>query len=236
MAVDHALASACLPGRGVLRLYSWTSPTVSFGRNEPAREAFDPAVAAREGLAFVRRPTGGRSVLHDAEMTYSVVAPIGALGGLKSAYRRINAGLVTALQALGVDAWVSEGTAVPRLDAGPCFQAPAPGEVVAEGRKIIGSAQARLKGAVLQHGSLILKGDQDRLVRMTGRGGDARPPAALEDLVGPVAWATLVDEVWQGLRLALGGCWTEAGHSLRERERATRFERRYASDRWTWRR
>src|SRR5690606_17502269 len=103
----------------------------------------DRAVASR-AVDFVRRPTGGRAVLHDRELTYAVVVPHRALGGPRAAYRAINEALVMGLRALGVDASVSERGRVLPPDAGPCFQVAAPGEVVADGRKLVGSAQARL--------------------------------------------------------------------------------------------
>ena len=75
MAVDHALAACSSPGKAVLRIYQWSCPTVSFGRNEPTRGRYDPALGRSAGIEFVRRPTGGRAVLHDRELTYSAVLP-----------------------------------------------------------------------------------------------------------------------------------------------------------------
>ena len=83
MAVDHALAETADPDAGWLRLYRWTRPTLSLGRNEPAAGFYDFERAGRLGIDVVRRPTGGRGVLHDAELTYAVVAPVAA-GGLRA--------------------------------------------------------------------------------------------------------------------------------------------------------
>lgn len=171
MALDHALAELNEAGRGVVRFYRWTPHTISFGRNEPARGRWDQAAAGAEGLAFVRRPTGGRAVLHAHEVTYCVVVPVGALGGLRDTYVRINEGLVAGLRALGCPAEVvRQGSTLP-LEAGPCFQAPAPGEVTLHGRKLVGSAQVRLGPNLLQHGSVILSGDQSALGRLSAGGG-----------------------------------------------------------------
>lgn len=237
MALDHALARCLGANEGVLRLYSWSPHTISFGRNEPARGLYDPQVAAREGLGFVRRPTGGRAVLHAHEVTYCAVLPVRALGGLRPAYLRINEGLVQGLQALGAPAQVSvEGSVVPP-DAGPCFQVPAPGEVVLGGRKLVGSAQVRMGGAILQHGSVILDGDQSPLNRVGGRAGDPTPPATLAGALGPAAWGTVAEALARGLELALGGVWEQAGYSPPEVNEADRLENDpYRTDAWTWRR
>ena len=81
MALDHALAVCSQESRGVLRLYSWMEATVSLGRNEPARGLYDRANAVEQKIEFVRRPTGGRAVLHSNEVTYAIVIPVRALGG-----------------------------------------------------------------------------------------------------------------------------------------------------------
>lgn len=238
MALDHALAECVGPGEGVLRLYGWEPHTVSFGRNEPTAGRYDVAAAAREGLAFVRRPTGGRAVLHAHEVTYSVVLPVHALGGVRSAYLRINEGLVEGLRTLGVPAVVAQGGAALAPDAGPCFQMPAPGEVVVDGSKLVGSAQVRIGGAILQHGSVILRGDQSALARLTGGAGDPAPPATVEGVLGrPLDAAAVAAALARALRLALGGTWTEADYRSEELRRADELESdRYACDPWTWRR
>lgn len=238
MALDHALADHVGTGEAVLRLYRWAPHTISFGRNEPTAGRYDTEAATAEGLAFVRRPTGGRAVLHAHEVTYAVVAPIRAMGGVRRAYRRINEGLVDGLRALGVPAAVSEGGAVLAPDAGPCFRTPAPGEVVVEGRKLVGSAQVRLGGALLQHGSIILRGDQSAVARLSGDAPDEAPPAAVESVLGrPMDPGEVEAAVSEGLRRAVGGKWDEGGYLPTELERADELERtKYATDAWTWRR
>lgn len=237
MALDHALAESSRPGEAVLRLYGWSPATVSFGRNEPALGLYDVAAAAREGLGFVRRPTGGRAVLHAHEVTYCAVLPVDAFGGLREAYFRINEGLVAGLRSLGFPAEVArEGKALPP-DAGPCFQAPTPGEVVLFGRKLVGSAQVRMGDAILQHGSVILGGDQSALARLAGGSGDASPPATLESASGPCGWRAVAEALAGGLGLALGGTWRQGEVSPHEESRAGCLEtERYATDAWTWRR
>jgi lipoate-protein ligase A len=238
MALDHALAECLEDGEGVLRLYGWSPATISFGRNEPSRGLFDLDAARGEGIDFVRRPTGGRAVLHDAEVTYAAVFPLRALGGLREAYLLINRGLVEGLTALGVTAQVEESGEILAPDAGPCFQSPAPGEVTAAGRKLVGSAQVRVRHAVLQHGSVILRGDQSAVSRLSGGREDAPPPASVEALAGRLVTEKEVRVALAGgLRLALGGSWAEGGYQSWEIEAADRLEAaRYATNEWTWRR
>jgi lipoate-protein ligase A len=227
MAIDHALASRLREKEGVVRLYGWTRPTVSFGKNEPA---------ARIGteVDYVRRPTGGRAVLHDQELTYAVVAPLDTFGGLKEAYLRINAALAVALRSLGapVDV-VGEGAPALGPDAGPCFQAPATGEIVASGRKVVGSAQARLEGALLQHGSILMAGDQGPL----GVAGEASASITLSELLGAADLAAVTHATAEGLMGGFGGRWETGRLRDDELEAADRLEaERYGQEVWTWRR
>jgi len=254
MALDHALArsiagAAAVAGerrpagaaqaacRGVVRLYRWARPTVSFGRNEPAEGRYSREVARELGIDWVRRPTGGRAVLHAHELTYAVVAPAWAGGGPRSMYRRINEAIATALRSLGAPVTVSKGGPTAGLDAGPCFRIPADGEVVAEGRKLVGSAQARLEGALLQHGSVLLSGHQEELDRLTAGTPEKGSPVALEDLLDSVDEHAVERAVVAALAEGLGGRWEERTYDGGERADADRLEaERYALDSWTWRR
>jgi lipoate-protein ligase A len=237
MARDQALAEALTPGEGVFRVYSWDPPTVSFGKNEPARGLYDEEAAARRGVEFVRRPTGGRAVLHDKELTYSLVLPVGAIGGLKETYRTVNIGLLRGLESLGASAALAEalGPSLPP-DSGPCFQLPAEGEVTALGRKLIGSAQARIGGCILQHGSLILDGDQDLVGMLRGDTEPVSPPATLRSLLGTVPdWDALALALESGLAHTLGGTWSHGTLGEGELDAARRLEARYLDPEWTWR-
>jgi len=241
MAVDHALAACASPGEAVLRIYRWSAPTVSFGRNEPARDRYDPAAGREAGVEFVRRPTGGRAVLHDQELTYSVVLPLETGVGPRATYGLINRGLVEALRSLGVPAVMAVGRRSPAgLDSGPCFEEPAPGEVTVAGRKLVGSAQARLEGALLQHGSLLLAPGQERLATLSGEpdgSGLAQAPASLEEILGQApAWHKLVEAIVSGLSGVAGGDWHRSELREPERVKSTELGGLYASAEWTWRR
>lgn len=229
MALDHALAACLGDGEGVVRLYGWSRPTVSFGKNEPAAR-----VESGVAVDYVRRPTGGRAVLHAEELTYAVTAPLDAWGGLRNAYVGINEVLATAMRSLGalVDVAPDGGKAL-TPDAGPCFQAPAPGELVARGRKLVGSAQARLEGVLLQHGSILLGGNQGPL----GGTDSMEPPVTLSELLGSVDLELVTSMTANGFRAGFGGSWTTEGFSAAELEAAKRLEaERYGRDTWTWRR
>lgn len=168
MAVDMALLDhARAAGEGTLRVYAWSRPTLSFGRHERARGRFDAALLEAAGIDVVRRPTGGRALLHHREVTYSVTAPVAGLS-LRESYAAINALLRSALRRLGVNAMPAERRAAPVRPLGaPCFAEPNEGELVVGGgagqRKLVGSAQWRDGDVLLQHGSILLADDQSRI-------------------------------------------------------------------------
>ncbi len=168
MALDQALLDAAeRTGGAFLRLYRFEPACISFGRNEPARHSYDQDAIARRGIDVVRRPTGGRAVWHQHEVTYAVAAPVTAFGTLREAYRAIHARLVAALRFLGADVTLAPHRPRPPSTAldcvNSCFAAPVGGEVLIAGRKVIGSAQVRQGGALLQHGSILLDGSQAML-------------------------------------------------------------------------
>lgn len=171
MAIDEALLlDADRTGAAFLRLYRWDPACLSFGRNEPAAERYDRAAIERRGIAVVRRPTGGRAVWHEHEVTYAVAAPIAVFGSLRKSYRSIHRRWAVALRGLGVAAALAPERPTVRMSDGPtaCFASPAGGEILVNGRKVIGSAQVRHGAALLQHGSILLGGSQD-VVREVSR-------------------------------------------------------------------
>jgi lipoyl(octanoyl) transferase len=200
MAIDAALlrkaATATGQAVGLWRCYSFARPTVSFGRNESTRGRFDDDSVANAGLDAVRRPTGGRALLHAREVTYSVTMPLAAGLSWQVAYGAVNRLLVASLLGAGfpvavvgaddgADATrpVSANGAV-RPNGPLCFDAPAPGEISARGMKLVASAVWREREAYLQHGSILLHDDQALLVSAAGGRVPVPPPAAtLADLV-----------------------------------------------------
>lgn len=178
MATDLALLAAVRPGTATWRWYSWRRPTVSFGRNERTAGRFTPDGLAAAELEAVRRPTGGRALLHWRELTYSVALPLPASVPWRVAYDAINTVLLDALGTLGIPAHRA-GVGPPVLPDGPvCFDLPSEGEITVGGRKLVGSAVWRQEQGYLQHGSILLHDDQGMLGTMPGAVANAPPAAA----------------------------------------------------------
>ena len=170
MALDEAIMDAVGAGAAppTLRLYQWAPPCLSLGRRQPL-QGVDLAGLRADGCEAVRRATGGWSILHTDELTYSVAllpSDPRADGPILDAYRKLSAGLLAGLTLLGVAAEMKPASAsgTHNLTAA-CFEVPSAYEITAQGRKLIGSAQARPNGRVLQHGSLPLTGDIARVTR-----------------------------------------------------------------------
>lgn len=168
MATDVALlAHARATGEATLRLYAWSRPTLSFGRHERTRARFDAARLADAGVDVVRRPTGGRALLHHREVTYSVTAPAGDAESLRARCDQINARLLRALANLGITAAPAAARApTQRPGSSACFAEPNRGEIVVDGRKVVASAQFVDGTAFLQHGSILLHDDQARIAEL----------------------------------------------------------------------
>lgn len=169
MACDEAVAQSVAAGAAppTLRFYQWAPPCLSLGRRQPL-SGIDLERCTRDGVDVVRRATGGLAILHTDELTYSIATTPDdprAAGAILDAYRALSRGLVAGLRLLGIPAEMS-----PVVPAGAqgtsaaCFEVPSAYEIVAGDRKLIGSAQVRTQGRVMQHGSLPLRGDIARIV------------------------------------------------------------------------
>ncbi|MCM2531683.1 lipoate--protein ligase family protein [Neobacillus pocheonensis] len=174
MALDEALLEWHSEGKipPVIRFYGWDPATLSVGYFQKVEKEIDMDAVKAYQLGFVRRPTGGRGVLHEHELTYSVIVSEDHPEMPKSvteAYRVISEGILKGFQHLGLETYF----AVPKTDeerealknprSSVCFDAPSWYELVVEGRKVAGSAQTRQKGVILQHGSILLDLDEDKL-------------------------------------------------------------------------
>jgi len=235
MARDHALALSLPFESAILRLYRWERPTLSLGRNEPTVGRYDPAVLRRAGVDVVRRPTGGRAVLHWRELTYALAVPVTTLGGARAVYRWTNTCLAEGLVSLGIPAEIAPGPPGPTsLDAGPCFQVAAGGEVTAGGRKLVGSAQVKMRNILLQHGSILVADDQGLLAGLgDGVACAVDRPATVESLLGRrPAEGELEGALLSAFRRAGADLKEGAPHSVTVAE----LEELYRSDAWTWRR
>ncbi|MDQ0218345.1 lipoate--protein ligase family protein [Peribacillus cavernae] len=177
MAMDEALLNWHSNGRipPIIRFYGWDPATLSIGYFQKAEKEINLEEVKKQGAGFVRRPTGGRAVLHEHELTYSVIVNEeypNMPKNVTEAYRVISEGILRGFKNLGLDAYF----AVPKTDnekaalreprSSVCFDAPSWYELVVEGRKVAGSAQTRQKGVILQHGSILLDLDEDKLFSM----------------------------------------------------------------------
>jgi lipoate-protein ligase A len=172
MAVDEAILEAV--GRNeslpTLRLYAWEPACLSLGYAQPYSDVDIHRLRTR-GWEIVRRPTGGRAVLHTDELTYAVIAPLSeprVAGTVLESYQRLANALVEALNLLGMPVQVNKNSiSAPNTRPSPvCFEVASTYEISAGGKKLIGSAQARRKEGVLQHGSLPLTGDLTRILQV----------------------------------------------------------------------
>ena len=175
MALDEALLNWHSEKRipPVIRFYEWNPATLSVGYFQKVHQEIDLEEVRRQKLGFVRRPTGGRAVLHEHELTYSVIVDEEYPNMPKTvteAYRVISEGILLGFRNLGLDAYFSvPDTEEKQADlkqpkSAVCFDAPSWYELVVEGRKVAGSAQTRQKGVILQHGAILLDLDQEKLL------------------------------------------------------------------------
>lgn len=249
MAIDEAILGAVAEGLALptLRLYAWAPPCLSLGRNQPLANV-DREACRAAGVDVVRRPTGGRAILHTDELTYSVALPAGdprAATDVMEGYRRLTGGLLEGLRRLGVEARPAGHDGPSEGEAGPaCFEVPSNHEVTAGGRKLAGSAQWRARGGVLQHGSLPLQGDIARIVSFLAlaqsqhnalrQAVEARA-CTLEEVLGrKVPFAEAARALADGFSASLNIALVEEDITSAERARAAQLRRaRYAAACWT---
>ncbi len=257
MAIDEAILCAVgsadvLP---TLRLYAWSPACLSLGCAQHAADV-DVDRLREQGWDAVRRMTGGRAILHGDELTYSVALPKThalAAGGIVDSYRRLSAALLDALNAIGLAANTYKGgDSVTRSPSAVCFEQPSDYEITADGKKLIGSAQARKHnsqhGVILQHGSLPLSGDLSRICDALSFCDAAEREAAkarvlaraitLETAIGRVvSWQTAAEALSAAFAARFDIHFVGSTLSAAERVHAEALrESRYAADTWTFRR
>lgn len=251
MAVDDALLDALVAGVGrpTLRFYGWRPPAVSLGYFQPLDEGISlPEIAAR-GFGLVRRPSGGRAILHKDEVTYSVTVPEGQVESGQSvmgSYRSISRGIEAGLGLLGLGAELADRKDQPRMKAEGlptvCFAKAARCDMTFEGRKIVGSAQTRRRGVIMQHGSVPIHIDPaEHLAVMPGGGTDEESQRRLRgaacgvaDALGrPVSYDELSQALAEGFAQRLGLVLEPGELSDWERRRADElYATRYTTDAW----
>jgi lipoyl(octanoyl) transferase len=281
MALDEALLDSVIAGAAPLvRFYGWQPGCLSVGTNQPLAAQIDTGWVLSQGFTLVRRPTGGRAVLHDGprELTYSLVAPVDdsrVSGGVVESYRKISSGLVLGLARLGIAARMAEPPEVAaergasplaaaraeiaaRRSGRPnpghsdpagavCFDEATDYEITVDGRKVIGSAQTRRGGVLLQQGSVLLDADLERWSRAFRHPSeDARlraqthltlRMAGLNDFApAPLDAAAVAEALAAGFAEALGVTLAPDDLTADERRRwAELTGAKYASDAWTLR-
>lgn len=246
--LEHVGRGAALP---TLRLYAWTPPCLSLGYAQPLADV-DMACLRENGWEVVRRPTGGRAILHTDELTYSVTAAPDEprlAGSVLESYNRLARALMAALQSMRVPVEIKELHTVTN-DSTPnpvCFEVPSTYEITVNGRKLMGSAQARRKEGVLQHGSLPLSGDLTRITQALVFKDDQERAAAatrllahattVESVLGEVvAWDVAARAFVEGFQSALNLTLVPGELSASEQSRAEQLVgTKYAHATWTGR-
>ena len=252
MAVDEAILEHNVRGESLptLRLYAWDPACLSLGHAQPFADV-DTARLQDCGWEVVRRATGGRAILHTDELTYSVTGsaeePILA-GGVLESYNRLAQALLLAVKNLGVPVEIKEpvGHASSVTSANPvCFEVPSTYEITVAGKKLIGSAQARKKEGVLQHGSLPLTGDLTRICQaLVFESESAREDASkrllarattVESALGrAISWDTAAQALIHAFEAQLGLCFERGELSESEARRAEELvKEKYDHPVWT---
>ncbi|WP_134683145.1 lipoate--protein ligase family protein [Brevibacillus migulae] len=259
MAIDEAILTAHSEGKvpPTVRFYTWNPATLSIGYFQKAEKEIDTEEVTRQGIGFVRRPTGGRAVLHDKELTYSVIVSEKhpqMPSSVTEAYKVISLGLLYGFQALGLQAEMvslaseEEKEKYSSPGSSACFDSPSWYELVVEGKKVAGSAQTRQKGVILQHGSILLDMDVELLFsllkfpsdRVKQRMMDSfRQKAVTINDVSPtpVSLQEAVAAFRKGFASGLGIELIEQGLTDEEWELAEQLAReRYSTHEWNFRR
>jgi lipoate-protein ligase A len=199
MAVDEVLLEGHVASHAsaapTLRLYGWRPAALSLGRFQQASTAHDPSYLRENGIDLVRRPSGGGAVLHEYERTYAVVGRLRGEpfpGSVLDTYRAVARALCSALGLLGLVARAQGSQGRADRSQAACFGAPSAHEIEVAGLKLAGSAQLRRRGAFLQHGSLLLRADAQRLARAIGLD---EPPQGYTDLTRALGEAPAVEEL-----------------------------------------
>jgi lipoate-protein ligase A len=244
MAVDeHLFRLAERSQRTFLRFYSWERPTASLGYSQEVSRVVDVDFCRAHGIDIVRRMTGGKLVLHDREVTYSVASSDATTftETLRESYRLISTALLKGLERMGLSARLAEASPPAYLKGTmPCFAFPARDEIEIDGKKIVGSAQKRTGALFLQHGSIPLEKDEALLADVAGPGEPAEGLGmiALSEALGrPVDFDGAVGPLVQGFSDSFGVSFEPFTLAPADREAVRALQAtKYAADAWTFRR
>lgn len=257
MAMDEALLNFVASGDigPVIRFYTWNPATLSAGYFQRLTKEIDIDKVKEKGFGLVRRQTGGRGVLHDKELTYSVIVPEShpnMPSTVTEAYRVISQGLLEGYKELGLDAYFAipkskeEREKLKQPRSAVCFDAPSWYELVVEGRKIAGSAQTRQKGVILQHGSLLQDVDVDELFDMfifknerlksKMKAAFVDKAVALNDIADHYISITDMEQAFEkGFKQGLGIELKPLTLTDEQLQEVKKLEDKYRSDEWNYR-
>lgn len=243
MAVDEVLFRSALeaPEEATVRLYGFRPPTVSYGYRQRLQDAVDPEACRAQGVEWVRRPTGGRALLHQHEITYSVAAPIrGPLVGLsvRQVYEFVNGALRRALVELGIPIdghapAVRKRSTEPPI-ALPCLSLPERHEITSGGKKLVASAQRRNRRAFLQHGIVLFRVDERLWRRIAPPGSAATLEAVgIEDLTPkPLTRTDVANALRSAFEEAFDGTAVPGELSAAEKSLVSSLWTQYRSEEW----
>jgi lipoate-protein ligase A len=249
MAIDEAILDEHIEG-GIpptLRVYQWDPPALSLGYNQSIVHDVDVAKCQEAGVEVVRRITGGGAVLHAQELTYSVVSAVndGIPESVAGSYRLLSQGLIASYKILGLDVELKPGRNKTRSAA--CFSLATLADLTHRGRKLAGSAQARRRNALLQHGSLPIQSHADILFsvlkfsseasRHTARSAFTKRMLVLGEIIGrDIDMQELKDGLRKGFTQALGIRFCDDGLTAAEIRRSHALAaEKYGTDAWNHR-
>ncbi len=252
MALDEAILEAVRKDQALptLRFYSWDPPCLSLGYAQSIDDA-DRSAIEELGWDLVRRPTGGKAILHTDEITYSISAPSDHPlfgGGILLSYQRISLALIAGLERLGLEPELNVTESPEPSNGNPvCFQNPGAFEITIAGKKLVGSAQLRRSGAVLQHGSIPLRGELGRICQALQYPNDHERKQAMEQvgqyaitieqvLGESPAWSEVAEYLTAGFEQSLQLNLSHLDLSKQEIIRSNEIlEERYSHPDWTQR-
>jgi len=236
MAIDEALLKSKLP---VLRFYGWKPAGLSIGYFQSIKN-FNFENLKKHGIDLVRRLTGGNAVLHDKELTYSFIIDDGKMTkSIVESYKEISKGLLQGLKNLGLKAAMNKEVSKGQKSA-VCFNDPSWYEIVVNGKKVIGSAQKRVNGKLLQHGAVLIDVDiekycslfnncSEELIKKVGK----RMTSIRNELNEEKTYDDVKEAMKKGFEKELKAEFEESELSSEEKEMAEELERnKYSTDKW----
>lgn len=241
MAVDECLYDSCHRQKfGFLRIYSWAKPTFSFGVSQRIERAVNTGFIESHGCEYVRRITGGKTVLHDDEITYAVASSEDVFfrdHDLHQSYLLISRVLVEALRSVGIDVSLSKGSSGELARSHhPCFSFPTTHEIEVNGKKLVGSAQKRDRTALLQHGSIPVTMNYERYA-----GGSNSDPEFIRrsmttlDAISSVKKEDLIQAIVTSFARFLGAPLADFDPDVLDRSRMAELTEKYRSHEWNFR-